>query len=52
MGAPELWETSNEVSSSATVGWIPTVSRRAVNVRPMRMAAAKPWVTSPALGPR
>lgn len=38
--------------TSAQVGWIPIVSSSNSLVRPHLIAAAKPWVTSPALGPR
>lgn len=38
--------------TSPQVGWIPIVSSSNSLVRPHFIAAAKPWVTSPALGPR
>lgn len=38
--------------TSAQVGWIPMVSSSSSLVRPHFIAAAKPWVTSPAFGPR
>ena len=40
------------VKFSAVVGWMPIRSSKCALVAPILRAIPKPWVTSPALGPR
>ncbi len=38
--------------TSAVVGWMPISLSKSAFVAPMLIMPAKPWVTSPAFGPR